>query len=140
MFVTVSTALTIEIHQDGHPVLGPSDLQLSCIINKEENDTIRNVYVSSWLNGTELKRVIFFDIGFNRVGTISPYGNYLNGRVTLRNLLSSENRTLVEYNNIECRDDTTYACEVDYYSPDLTIKESNKHSLEIQGIVSVVYI
>ncbi|XP_071176467.1 cell adhesion molecule CEACAM1-like [Mytilus edulis] len=63
---------------------------------------------------------------------MSPNGNYLEGRVTLKNLLLSENRTVVEYNLITCQDNTAYRCDVESRNPHSELA-SNSHSIEVKG-------
>ncbi|CAC5400262.1 unnamed protein product [Mytilus coruscus] len=60
----------------------------------------------------------------------NPAGNYLTGRVTLNNLLSSENRTVVEYNNITCDDNTAYRCDV--HLSNSNTETSNVYSIKVK--------
>lgn len=132
-----TTAATVELQQDGNPVLGSNGVQLSCIVALEDDEIVKLVNFRSKFGGNDFKTVIAFDITGNKT-TITPQGSYLEGRVTVYNLLSSENRTVVEYNKITCEDNNEYRCEVKLTDYDEIL--SDKLSIEVKGNVSVLLI
>ncbi|VDI03787.1 Hypothetical predicted protein [Mytilus galloprovincialis] len=125
---TKSKAITVELQQHGSPVLGSTGVELSCIVKAEDDEIINSVEFSS---GSDYKTVIKFDIKDNMAGIVNPDGIYLEGRVTLKNLLSSENRTVVEYNLITCEDNTAYRCAVELEG--FRNERSNTLSIEVKG-------
>lgn len=138
IFDIESPGLTVEMQQYGKPVLGSNNFQLSCISKTEENEVVDRVTFFSKLNGTEFKSVIVFNIKDNLTVIINPAGSYLEDRVTLKNLFSSENRAVIEYNEITCEDNSEYRCDVQLIN--YNTESSNAHAIEVQGIVVVLFI
>lgn len=122
----------VELQQDGNPVLGSNGVQLSCIVKAEDDEIVDRVLFQIRSGGNDFDSIIMFNIKENVTVILRP-GSYLEGRVILKNLLSSENRTVVEYNAITCEDNTAYKCLV-ILPEDLGTSE--KLSLEVKGIVS----
>ncbi|CAG2249388.1 unnamed protein product [Mytilus edulis] len=112
-------------------VLGSNAVQLSCNVKVEDGDisSVERIHFNSVVGGSVIKRLIRFDIPNNKF-LINPDGAYLKGRVTLKNLFSSENRTLVEYNTITCEDNAVYTCDVEL--EDATKETSLDHSMEVK--------
>ncbi|CAG2249392.1 unnamed protein product [Mytilus edulis] len=119
------------MQQDGNPFLGSNDVQLSCVVKVAEDDVVVRITYLSRIGGFKYRSIIVFSIQDNLTAITNP-GNYLEGRVTLKNLISSENRTVVEYNRITCDDNTAYRCDVQLSN--YIIQTSNYHSIEVKGI------
>ncbi|CAG2195012.1 unnamed protein product [Mytilus edulis] len=119
------------MQQDGKPFLGSNDVQLSCVVKVEEDDVVDRITYFSRLGGSEYRSIIIFNIKDN-LTVFTKHGNYLEGRVTLKNLISSENRTVVEYNRIICDDNTAYRCDVQLSN--YNTQTSNGHSIVVKGI------
>lgn len=140
IFVVEATALKAELHQYSDAVLGSNAVQLSCNVKVEDGDisSVERIHFYSVVGGSVIKRLIRFDIPNNKSFFINPDGAYLKGRVTLKNLFSSENRTLVEYNTITCEDNAVYTCDVEL--EDGTRETSLEHSMEVKGIIFLLFV
>lgn len=136
-FFIGTTSATVEFQQDGNPVIGSNGVQLSCIVTLEDDEIVDRVLFLSKLGGNEFKNIIVFDIKDSATAITKP-GHYLEGRVTLKNLLSSENRTVVEYKKMTCEDNDAYKCDV--VLTDYNTISSDDLSIEVKGKVSVILI
>lgn len=104
-------------------------MQLSCIIKAEDDETFNAIIFSSSLDGVVFQRALAFDIEKNKTNIFNPD---LKERVILQNLLSSENRTLVEFNPLICEDSMSYKCEVQL--PDYNLVSSTMHPIIVKGL------
>lgn len=130
-----TTASTVELQQDGNPAIGSNGVKLTCIVTLQDDKHVDRVFFQSKSGGTNFNTVIVFDITNNATAITEP-GSYLEGRVTLKNLLSSENRTVVEYNKITCEDNNAYKCNV--HLTDYNSILSEELSIEVTGKVPVI--
>lgn len=130
--------LTVEMQQYGNPFLGSNDVQLSCIVGAEEDEIVDRIIFLSRYGGFRYNSIIIFNIKDNITAIINPDGSYLEDRVTLNNLLSSENRTVVEYNKITCEDNTAYRCDVQLSN--YNTQTSNEQFIEVKGMLFVSHV
>lgn len=72
----------------------------------------------------------------NGDASVTPYGQYLIGRVTLNNITNSSTKAVMIFNKLLCIDDALYRCNVRYTIPPSYDREdthSNNINLQVQG-------
>ena len=113
MYFSGIESISIQINANKEAILGPSNLQLRCdyTIESEEEVTASNIQVK--INDV-FKYIASFEKDSNgKDPTFVSDGNYLSSRANLSNPTSSfPNTVILTFNQLECKDEREYRCEV----------------------------
>lgn len=108
-----ANALSVKLLQNVSTLLGDNGTDIECSYTRENVLKIDSVIFMAFNRSIELFTPIATFIP-DTVSLITPQGQYLKGRVALRNITQLSTKAVLIYVRIMCIDHTTYRCNVRY--------------------------
>jgi len=111
MYFSDIESITIQISPDKEGILGPSNLQLSCVYTLGSGDTVLRSNIQAKINNV-FEDIASFEKDSNGDDPMFvSNGNYLSSRANLSNPTPSlPNTVILTFNRIECEDEKEYRC------------------------------
>ena len=123
------TSITIQIYPNKEGILGPSDLQLSCVYTLGSGEAVFGSNIQAKINNVFVG-IALFEIDSNGADPIfSSDGNYLSSRANLSN--PTPGTVILTFNKIECGDEREYRCKV-------TVRSGGVYSTQTSDATSIV--
>lgn len=135
MYISGIKSITIQISPDKEGILGPSNLQLSCVYTLGSGERDFGSNIQAKINNV-FEDIASFGIDSNGADPIFlSDGNYLSSRANLSNPTPSlPNTVILTFNQIECEDEREYKCKVVLKSDGIFISiTSDATSIVVKG-------
>ena len=110
-----SEALQIKINTNVTATIGDTNVELSCSYIKDFRETFLYIQMGAKNKTSEedLKIATFYPPGGNSEADLT--GEYLTGRVSLKNPTDKSRKAILTFNKIQCVDDNDYICSISYH-------------------------
>ena len=132
MYFSDIESITIQISPDKEGILGPSNLQLSCVYTLGSGDTVLRSNIQAKINNV-FEDIASFEKDSNGDDPMFvSNGNYLSSRANLSNPTPSlPNTVILTFNQIECEDEREYMCAI-------TVQVNRVYKISASNVISIV--
>ena len=96
-------------------VIGINDTELKCSFSIESGDLIAAVIFLAH-NSTQFEPIAQFPVYNNTSATLTSFGIYIFGNLTLTNITNSSSEAVILFNNLSCIHEREYKCRILVFS------------------------
>ena len=118
-------------------LFGSNETELKCTFSKDRGDFMSAVIFLAE-NPSQFEPIAQFPVFNYTISTLTSFGIYLFGNVTLNSITNSSSEAVIVFHNINCIHEREYKCRLDVfpngnYTNGTTEVYSNTSSISVQG-------